>query len=57
MPRVWNSVKSLGIETVRRDSCRLVAYVIETCLQKLLIERDTAGAEEYSIECLTLSDL
>jgi DNA polymerase delta subunit 1 len=28
-----------GIETVRRDNCELVASLISTCLEKLLIER------------------
>ena len=30
-----------GIETVRRDNCELVASLISTCLEKLLIERLT----------------
>lgn len=28
-----------GIETVRRDNCPLVANLINTCLQKILMER------------------
>ena len=36
-----------GIETVRRDNCRLVQNVIETILQKILRERDVEGAQEY----------
>ena len=36
-----------GIETVRRDNCRLVQNVIETSLRKLLIDRDVLGAQEY----------
>lgn len=28
-----------GIETVRRDNCPLVANLINTCLQKILIDR------------------
>ena len=34
------------VQTVRRDNCRLVVTVIETCLKKLLIDRDVKGAEE-----------
>jgi len=34
------------IQTVRRDNCRLVSTVIETCLHKMLIDRDVKGAEE-----------
>lgn len=30
-----------GIETVRRDNCQLVANLINTCLQKILIDRYT----------------
>ena len=33
-------------QTVRRDNCRLVSSVIETCLHKMLIDRDVQGAEE-----------
>lgn len=33
-------------QTVRRDNCRLVSTVIETCLHKMLIDRDVRGAEE-----------
>ena len=35
------------VQTVRRDNCRLVQTVIETCLHKMLIDRDVKGAEEY----------
>lgn len=37
----------INLKTVRRDNCRLVATVISTCLNKLLIDRDVKGAEEY----------
>lgn len=33
-------------QTVRRDNCRLVQSVIETCLHKMLIDRDVKGAQE-----------
>lgn len=36
-----------GIETVRRDNCELVRNMVATCLDKILIERDEAGAIEY----------
>lgn len=36
-----------GIETVRRDNCLLVKNVVNECLQKILIERDTQGAVQY----------
>ncbi|KAM0756294.1 hypothetical protein T439DRAFT_308756 [Meredithblackwellia eburnea MCA 4105] len=47
-PDKWDKMDTKGIETVRRDNCRLVVTVIETCLRKMLIERDVQGAEEYT---------
>ncbi|KIY70795.1 hypothetical protein CYLTODRAFT_487810 [Cylindrobasidium torrendii FP15055 ss-10] len=44
----YDKMDSKGIETVRRDNCRLVSTVIETCLHKMLIDRDVRGAEEYT---------
>ncbi|KAF5362060.1 hypothetical protein D9756_002601 [Leucocoprinus leucothites] len=43
----WDKMDSKGIETVRRDNCRLVSTVIETSLHKLLIDRDAKAAESY----------
>lgn len=37
-------IDTKGIETVRRDNCELVKNVIETCLKKILWERDVQGA-------------
>ena len=37
-----------GLVTVRRDNCRLVVTLINTCLQKLLIERDVEAAITYA---------
>jgi DNA polymerase delta subunit 1 len=34
------------LQTVRRDNCRLVSTVIQTCLHKMLIDRDVKAAEE-----------
>ncbi|EAU90154.1 delta DNA polymerase [Coprinopsis cinerea okayama7 len=44
----WDKMDSKGIETVRRDNCRLVSTVIETCLHKMLIDRDVKAAEDYT---------
>ena len=46
-PEKYDKMDSKGIETVRRDNCRLVQNVIETSLQKILIDRDVQGAQEY----------
>jgi DNA polymerase delta subunit 1 len=43
----YDKMDSKGIETVRRDNCRLVQTVIETVLHKILIDRDIDGAQEY----------
>uniref|UniRef100_A0A8C7JG91 DNA polymerase n=1 Tax=Oncorhynchus kisutch TaxID=8019 RepID=A0A8C7JG91_ONCKI len=44
-----------GIETVRRDNCTLVANLINTCLQTILIDRDPQGAVAHAKE--VISDL
>ncbi|CDZ96215.1 delta dna polymerase [Phaffia rhodozyma] len=54
-PDKYDKMDTKGIETVRRDNCRLVQTVIETCLHKLLIDRDVKGAEEYTKQ--VISDL
>ncbi|PKK76661.1 hypothetical protein RhiirC2_733716 [Rhizophagus irregularis] len=54
-PDKWDKLDTKGIETVRRDNCLLVQNVIETCLRKMLIDRDVSGAEEYAKK--TISDL
>ncbi|CAK5273856.1 unnamed protein product [Mycena citricolor] len=54
-PEKYDKMDTKGIETVRRDNCRLVSTVIETCLHKMLINRDVKGAEEYTKQ--VISDL
>ncbi|PWN19351.1 hypothetical protein BCV69DRAFT_283987 [Microstroma glucosiphilum] len=46
-PDRYDKMDTKGIETVRRDNCRLVQSVIDTSLRKMLIDRDVVGAEEY----------
>lgn len=38
-PDKYDKMDCKGLETVRRDNCPLVANVMNTCLNKLLIER------------------
>ena len=45
-PNKHDKMDSKGIETVRRDNCRMVQTVIETVLRKILIDRDVQGAQE-----------
>ncbi|KAM0793205.1 DNA-directed DNA polymerase delta [Microbotryomycetes sp. NB124-2] len=52
-PEKWDKMDTKGIETVRRDNCRLVVTVIETCLKKMLIDRDVKGAEEYTKQVIS----
>ncbi|KAK2726361.1 DNA polymerase delta catalytic subunit-like [Artemia franciscana] len=46
-PDKWDKMDCKGIETVRRDNCPLAAAILNTCLQKLLMQRDPDGAVEY----------
>ena len=46
-PKNYDKLESKGIETVRRDNCRLVQTVIDTSLRKILIDRDIEGAKFY----------
>ncbi|KAJ4354904.1 DNA-directed DNA polymerase delta [Ascochyta clinopodiicola] len=54
-PNKWDKMDTKGIETVRRDNCRLVQTVIETSLRMLLIDQDPDGAQEFVKD--TISDL
>ncbi|KAK7056216.1 DNA-directed DNA polymerase delta [Paramarasmius palmivorus] len=54
-PEKYDKMDTKGIETVRRDNCRLVSTVIETCLHKMLIDRDVRAAEDYVKQ--TIADL
>ena len=45
-PDQHDKMDSKGIETVRRDNCRLVQTVIETILRKILIDRNVQEAQE-----------
>ena len=42
----YDKMDTKGIETVRRDNCRMVQTVIETVLRKILIDQDVQGASE-----------
>ena len=46
-PVKYDKMDSKGIETVRRDNCRLVQNVIDTVLRKILMDRDVDGAQIY----------
>ncbi|XP_060084003.1 DNA polymerase delta catalytic subunit-like [Ylistrum balloti] len=54
-PEKHDKMDCKGIETVRRDNSPIVANLINTCLQMILIERDPNGAVEYAKQ--TISDL
>eukprot|EP00743_Colponemidia_sp_Colp-15_P006103 GILK01006561.1.p1 GENE.GILK01006561.1~~GILK01006561.1.p1 ORF type:complete len:1058 (-),score=188.44 GILK01006561.1:44-3172(-) len=47
-PEKHDKMDAKGIETVRRDNCGLVKDVVDTCLQKILIERSVEGAIAYA---------
>ncbi|TVY49061.1 DNA polymerase delta catalytic subunit [Lachnellula occidentalis] len=54
-PDKYDKMDTKGIETVRRDNCRLVQNVIETVLRMILMDRDVQGAQDYVKD--TISDL
>lgn len=54
-PEKYDKMDTKGIETVRRDNCRLVQTLIDTCLRKILIDRDVEGAKNYAKK--TIADL
>ena len=54
-PDKYDKMDSKGIETVRRDNCRLVQNVIDTVLRKILMDRDVEAAQTYVKD--TISDL
>lgn len=47
-PDKYDKLDAKGLETVRRDNCLLVRRVVDTCLRKILIERDVQGAIDYA---------
>merc|ERR1719197_1110111 len=46
-PEKYDKLDTKGIETVRRDNCSLVRIVVDTVLQKILIEKSVEGATKY----------
>lgn len=44
-PNKPDRIDTKGIETVRRDNCELVKTVVESCLNKILYEKDLEGAK------------
>lgn len=46
-PDKFDKMDAKGIETVRRDNCLMVQNVLDTCLRKILMDRDVNGAIEY----------
>lgn len=47
-PNKHDKMDTKGIETVRRDNCRLVPAVITNCLNFILEKRDVNGAIDYT---------
>lgn len=46
-PEKPDKLDTKGIETVRRDNCQLVRELLDTCLNKILRDRDVEGAIQY----------
>jgi len=51
----WDKIDCKGIETVRRDNCPMVAKMMNSCLHKILVERNPMSAVEFVKQ--TISDL
>ncbi|KAK2954122.1 putative DNA polymerase delta catalytic subunit [Blattamonas nauphoetae] len=49
----FDKIDTKGIETVRRDNCAMVRLVYETCLQKILVERDNEGAVSFTKQIIS----
>lgn len=47
VPDKYDYMDTKGLETVRRDNCQLVRDVIQTSLDKIIIERDVPSAINY----------
>ncbi len=47
-PDKYDKLDAKGLETVRRDNCLLVRRVIDTCLRKILIDRNVQAAIDYT---------
>uniref|UniRef100_A0A0A9YLY9 DNA polymerase n=1 Tax=Lygus hesperus TaxID=30085 RepID=A0A0A9YLY9_LYGHE len=54
-PDKYDKMDCKGLETVRRDNCPLISNMMNTCLQKLLIDRDPDGAVNFAKQ--QISDL
>lgn len=46
-PLKYDKLDVKGLETVRRDNCKLVRIMMDTCLRKVLIDEDVDGAVRY----------
>jgi DNA polymerase delta subunit 1 len=47
-PNKYDKLDAKGLETVRRDNCLLVRQLVDTCLRKILVERNVQGAIDYA---------
>ena len=52
-PEKYDKMDCKGLETVRRDNCPLVANMMNTCLQKLLIDRNPNDAVNYAKQIIS----
>ncbi|XP_012241018.1 DNA polymerase delta catalytic subunit isoform X1 [Bombus impatiens] len=52
-PDKYDKMDCKGLETVRRDNCPLVANMMNTCLQKLLIDRNPNDALNYAKQIIS----
>ena len=53
-PVKYDFMDTKGIETVRRDNCRLVRRVVDKILRMILIDKDVPGAIEFTKSTISL---
>eukprot|EP01123_Difflugia_compressa_P000220 TRINITY_DN10320_c0_g1_i1.p1 TRINITY_DN10320_c0_g1~~TRINITY_DN10320_c0_g1_i1.p1 ORF type:complete len:657 (+),score=86.55 TRINITY_DN10320_c0_g1_i1:269-1972(+) len=47
-PDKWDKIDTKGLESVRRDNCAMVRYLMDKLLMKILVECDVEGAIEFA---------
>ena len=52
-PDKYDKMDAKGLETVRRDNCLLVRRMVDTCLRKILIDRNVPAAIDYAKQMIS----
>jgi DNA polymerase delta subunit 1 len=52
-PDKYDKLDAKGIETVRRDNCRLVSDMVQTCLDMILMDQNVEGALAHAKQAIS----